>query len=229
MKLPLVATVKVVEGGNGCSVGAIPAATEAFDSLRSEFALRFRWSAADLPTLGAEQRVADHLLPLGNVIQQAISGLTFPRAAQAGAPLHQSLPSLVVSIMLEGVEQLCGPSAAFGGILAKHGPPRAMDVFSQVIEVESEAIQRSESLRHRIPYKHGFSRCFPPRNRQRSKRWEASPLVGRPAPIALRLRRLGAIARRSARFARYVPSWPPPCRNSMRTDSRGRPVHARRE
>jgi hypothetical protein len=55
--LPLATTIQHIEGRDGHRVGAVPAASMAFQPLRAELALGFRRPAANLPALRPEGRV----------------------------------------------------------------------------------------------------------------------------------------------------------------------------
>ena len=142
IELPLAAPLQAVQGGDGSRVGAIPASTAAFQAAHGQFALGFRRTAADLPAVGEERRVANHLLPLRYVVQQSIGSLAFlRRATQLGTPLHQPFPGGVIAVVFERVHQLMHPRFSLGGVLAEHHTPRAMHIFTQVIEVQTQAIQ----------------------------------------------------------------------------------------
>ena len=58
--LPLAASFHGIEGGDGRCIGAVPAATVALETLRTELALGFRRPTANLPALRPERGVANH-------------------------------------------------------------------------------------------------------------------------------------------------------------------------
>lgn len=87
----MAAAVERIDGRHGASFGRGPATAVARQAVRRELALRLRQTAAHLPAVGAEARLADHLLPFGDVGHRLIGRFPALRALEQGTPLHQPL------------------------------------------------------------------------------------------------------------------------------------------
>ncbi len=138
--LPLVAVTKVGEGGNGLGVVEIPASSGTFQAGGARLAAGFRGTAADLPTVGGELGVVDHVAALGDVVQQLFGGGSFV-AAERSQPLQQMFVSRFVALVFEGVQQGGGPGLSGGVLAAEHTAASVMNVFRQVVEVQAASVQ----------------------------------------------------------------------------------------
>src|SRR5439155_20474135 len=63
------------------------------------------WATTDLPVLRLELRIANHLPPVADIVQQLVGG--WPLAPpNARPPVKQLLPRRVVTIVFEGVQHV---------------------------------------------------------------------------------------------------------------------------
>lgn len=76
----MVAVAEVGESGDGLGVVEIPAGTGTFQARGARLAAGFGGAAADLPAVGQELRVVDHLAAFGDVAQQLFGGDAFQAA-----------------------------------------------------------------------------------------------------------------------------------------------------
>ena len=71
--MPLVAVAEIGQGGDGFGVGGVPALAGAFEAGRAGLTPGFGGTGADVPTLGGELGIADHVAAFHHVVQQSMS------------------------------------------------------------------------------------------------------------------------------------------------------------
>lgn len=119
---------------------AIPALAGAFQPGRAGFAASFRWTRPDLPALSGELRIVDHVPAFDHVIQQLPGSNTFT-ASQVGLPCQELFVGRLVPDVLEDVQDLTCPNATGFVLFAVHPATRLVNVFAEVVKVESDSVQ----------------------------------------------------------------------------------------